>query len=44
MQQMMLIGTKHDPHATERMDIAIADFILAMGFPSVLLNAPSVAS
>jgi hypothetical protein len=27
MQQMMLIGTKHDPHATEQMDIAIADFI-----------------
>jgi hypothetical protein len=26
MQQMMLIGTKHDPHATERIDIAIAIF------------------
>jgi hypothetical protein len=26
MQQMTLIGTKHDPHATEWMDIAIADF------------------
>jgi hypothetical protein len=35
MQQMTLIGTKHDPHATERMDIAIADFILAMGSQSV---------
>jgi hypothetical protein len=31
MQQMMRIGTKHDPHATEQMDIAIADFILATG-------------
>ncbi len=27
MQQMTLIGTKHDPHATEQMDAAIADFI-----------------
>jgi hypothetical protein len=29
MQQMMLIGTKHDPHAKEQMDIAIADFIFS---------------
>jgi hypothetical protein len=29
MQQMTLIGTKHDPHATERMDVDIADFILS---------------
>ncbi len=29
IQQMMLIGTKHDPHATEQMDIAIADFIFS---------------
>jgi hypothetical protein len=29
MQQMTLIGTKHDPHATEWMDIAIADLFLA---------------
>ncbi len=31
MQQMTLIGTKHDPHATERMDITIADFIFRNG-------------
>ncbi len=31
MQQMMLIGTKHGPHATERMDIAIADFMFSNG-------------
>ncbi len=31
MQQMMLIGTKHDPHATEHMDIAIADLIFSNG-------------
>jgi hypothetical protein len=31
MQKMMLIGTKHDPHATEQMDIAIADFIFSNG-------------
>jgi hypothetical protein len=35
MQQMMLIGTKHDPHATEQMDIAIADLFLATGSQSV---------
>jgi hypothetical protein len=35
MQQMMLIGIKHDPHATEQMDTAIADFvILAKGSQS----------
>jgi hypothetical protein len=28
---MTLIGTKHDPHATEQMDIAIADFIFSNG-------------
>ncbi len=28
---MMLIGTKHYPHATERMDIAIADFTFSNG-------------
>ncbi len=33
MQQMMPIGTKHDPHAIERMDIAIADFIFSIGLP-----------
>ncbi len=35
MQQMMLIGTKHDPPATERMGIAIADFIFSNGSQSV---------
>jgi hypothetical protein len=33
IQQMMLIGTKHDPHATEQMDIAIADLIFSNGLP-----------
>jgi hypothetical protein len=36
MQQIMLIGTKHDPHATEWMDIATADFILSNGLPMSL--------
>ncbi len=31
MQQMMHIGTKHDPKATDWMDIAIADFIFSNG-------------
>jgi hypothetical protein len=30
---MTLIGTKHNPHATEWMDIAIADFIFRNGLP-----------
>ena len=38
MQQMTLIGTKHDPHATERMDIAIADFIFSNGLPISLVE------
>jgi hypothetical protein len=38
MQQMMLIGTKHDPHATEWMDIAIADFILSNALPISLVE------
>ncbi len=38
MQQMMLIGTKHDPHATERIDIAIADFIFSNGLPISLVE------
>jgi hypothetical protein len=38
MQQMMLIGTKHNPHATERMDIAIADFIFSNGLPMSLVE------
>ncbi len=36
--QMMLIGTKHDPHATEQMDIAIADFIFSNGLPSSIVE------
>jgi hypothetical protein len=38
MQQMMLIGTKHNLHATERMDIAIADFIFSNGLPISLVE------
>jgi hypothetical protein len=38
MQQMRLIGTKHDPHATEWMDIAIADFIFSSGLPMSLVE------
>ncbi len=38
MQQMMLIGTKHDPHATEQMDIAIADFMFGNGLPISLVE------
>ncbi len=38
MQQMMLIGTKHDPHATEQMDIAIADIIFSNGLPISLVE------
>ncbi len=38
MQQMMLIGTKHDPHATEWMDIAIAGFIFSNGLPISLVE------
>ncbi len=38
MQQMTLIGTKHDPNATERMDIAIAGFIFSDRFPISLVE------
>jgi hypothetical protein len=38
MQQMTLGRTKHDPHATERMDIAIADFISSNRLPISLLE------
>ncbi len=38
MQQRTLIGTKHDPHATERMDIAIADLIFSNGLPISLVE------
>ncbi len=38
MQQMTLIRTKHDPLATERMDIAIADFIFSNGLPISLVE------
>jgi hypothetical protein len=34
MQQMMLIGTKNDPHAIERMDIVIADFYFLQRAPN----------
>jgi hypothetical protein len=35
---MMLIGTKHDPHATEQMGIGIADFIFSNGVPISLIE------
>ncbi len=35
---MTLIGTKHDPHATEWMDIAIADFIFSNWLPMSLVE------
>ncbi len=35
---MTLIGTKHDPHTTERMDIVVADFIFSNGFPISLVE------
>ena len=35
---MRLIGTKHDPHATEWMDIAIVDFIFTNGLPMSLVE------
>ncbi len=38
MQQMTLIGTKHDPHATVWMDITIADFIFSDGLPISLVE------
>ncbi len=38
MQQMMLIKTKHDPHATERMDIAIAELIYSNGLSISLVE------
>ncbi len=38
MQQMTLIGTKHDPHATEWMDTIIADFIYSNGLPISLVK------
>ncbi len=38
MQQMTLIGTKYDPHATEWMDIAIADIIFSNELPISLVE------
>jgi hypothetical protein len=38
MQQMTLIKTKLDPHVTEWMDIAIADFIFSNGLPISLVE------
>ena len=29
MSQLTLVGTKHDPAASDRMDIAVADFIFS---------------
>ncbi len=40
MQQKMLIETKHYPQATERMDIAIADFVFSNGLPISLVECP----
>ncbi len=37
---MMVIGTKHDPHATNHMDIAIADFIFSNWLPISLVECP----
>jgi hypothetical protein len=37
-KQMTLIGTKHDPHATDWMDIAIANFIFSDGLPISLVE------
>ncbi len=42
MQQMTLIGTKHDPHATEWMDIAIADFIFSNRLPISLVECAKI--
>ena len=41
MSQLTLVGTKHDPAASDRMDIAVADLFLAMHSQSDLLNALS---
>jgi hypothetical protein len=38
MQQMMLIGNKHDPYATEQMDTAIANFTFRNGLPISLVE------
>ncbi len=38
IQQMMLMETKHDPHATERMDIVIAVFYFGNGLPISLVE------
>ena len=36
MSQLTLVGTKHDPAASDRMDIAVADFI----FSNCTFNQP----
>ena len=38
MQQMTLIGAKHDPHATEWMDIVIVNLIFCNGLPISLVE------
>jgi hypothetical protein len=35
---MTLIGTKHDPHATDWINIVIADFIFSNGLPISLVK------
>ena len=40
--QLTLVGTKHDPLSSDRMDIAVADFIFSNALPiSVLSSAQS---
>ncbi len=38
MQKMMLIGIKHDTHATEQMDIAIAALFFSNRLPISLVE------
>ena len=38
MSQLTLVGTKHDPAASDRMDIAVADFIFSNALPISLVE------
>jgi len=38
MSQLTLLGTKHDPAASDRMDIAVADFIYSNALPISLVE------
>ena len=38
MSQLTLVGTKHDPAASDRMDIAVADFIFSSALPIRLVE------